>query len=88
MIPIDEHKLTTDNITKQCKNFMEHVQDKIGNTKKPLFDSTEPDRVYYSASRDTNDVDNNILPYGEYIQDQKEVELKEANIEALDKYIG
>ena len=38
VIPIDEHKSTSDHITKQCNNFMEYVEAKIGNAKKPLFD--------------------------------------------------
>ena len=67
MIPIDEHETTSDHMAKQCKNFMEHVEAKIGNTKQPLFDGTEPYRVYYSAFRDTGDTGNNLLPYGEEI---------------------
>ena len=67
MIPKDEHELTTDNTTKQCKNFMERVEDKILNYTQPLFHGTEPYEVYYSAFRDTEDSDNNILPYGENI---------------------
>ena len=46
-----------------------------------------PTGRYYSAFGDTNDVYNNMLPYGEYIQDQKEVEVDKAYIEELDKYI-
>ena len=56
---------------------MECVEAKIGNSEQPLFNGTEPDRVYYSAFGDTNDADKNLLPYGEYIQDQKEVEVNE-----------
>ena len=29
VIQIDEHELTTDNMTKQCKSFMERVEDKL-----------------------------------------------------------
>ena len=32
-------------MAKQCKNFMERVEAKIGNSKKPLFDGMDPDRV-------------------------------------------
>ena len=46
MIPIDEHELTSHNMNKPCKNFMEHVEDKIGNAKKLLFDGTDPDILY------------------------------------------
>ena len=88
MITIDEHELTTNNITKQCKNSMERVEAKIGNSKKPMFDVTEPDRVYYSDFGYTNYSYNNVLPYGEYIQDQKGVEVNEDYIELLYIYIG
>ena len=75
-------------MTKQCKNFMERVEAKIGNAKQPLFDGSDPDRVYYSAFGDTNNSDVNILTYGEEIQYQKEVEVNKAYIGALDYYIG
>ena len=70
------------------KNFMERVEAKNLNTKIPLFYVTELYRVYYSVFGDTNDADNNILPYGEDIQYKKDVEANEAYIEALDNYIG
>ena len=54
MIPIDEHELTTDNMTKQCKNFMERVKSKIGNYKQPMFDGMDPDRIYHSAFGETD----------------------------------
>ena len=50
---------------------MERVEAKIGNSKKPMFDVTEPDRVYYSDFGYTDYADNNVLPYGGYIQDHK-----------------
>ena len=78
VIPIDEHELTTNHITKQCNNFMEHVEAKIGNDKQPLFDGTKPDIVYYSAFGDTNYAEDNMVPYGKDIQDQKEVEVNES----------
>ena len=64
MIPINEHELTTYHMTKQCKNSMESVEAKIGNAKQPLFDGTDPERVYYSAFGNTDDADNSMLPYG------------------------
>ena len=39
---------------------MEPVEAKIGNYKQPLFDGTDPDRVYYSAFGDTEDADDNF----------------------------
>ena len=86
-ILIDEHELTTDYMTKRCKNFIKRVEAKFGNSKQPLFDGMDPDRVYYSSFGDTEDTDNNVLPYGEDIQYQKEVEVNEAYIEALLNYI-
>ena len=38
MIPIYKNELSIDHMTKQCKNFMEHVETKIVNYKPPLFD--------------------------------------------------
>ena len=73
MITIDEHELTSDHMTKQCNNFMDRVEAKIGNSNQPLFDDTDKDIVYYSAFGDNGDADDNFLHYGEYIQDQKEV---------------
>ena len=67
MIPIDKHELTTDHMTKKCKNFMERVEARICNCKQPLFDGTDPYRVYYSDFGDTSYDDDNVLPYGEYI---------------------
>ena len=88
VIPIDEHELTTDHMTKQCNNFIEHVEDKIGNAKKPLFDGTDSNIVYYSAFGYTDNADGNVLSYGDKILDQKEVEVNEDYIEALDNYVG
>ena len=64
------------------------MEDKIGNAKKPLFYGTELDRVYCSAFGDINNDYNSMLLYGKDIQDQKEVEVKKAYIEALYNYIG
>ena len=87
MITIDEHEPITNNMTKQCKNFMERVEDKIGNAKKPLFDGKNPEIVYYSAFGDIDDAAENVLTYGEDIQDQKGAEVSEDYIKAIDNYI-
>ena len=71
VIPIYEHELTTNHMTNHCNNFMERVEAKIVNATQPLFDGTDPYRVYYSTFGDTKDADQNKLFYGEYIQDQK-----------------
>ena len=42
-------------MTKQWNNFMERVEDKIGNAKQTLFDGMDPDIVYYSSFGDSND---------------------------------
>ena len=67
---------------------MDRVETKIGNDNQPMFDGIDPDRVYNSAFGYTNDSGYNVLPYGEEIQDQKEVEFNKAYIEALHNYIG
>ena len=73
MIPVDENELTSYHMTKQCNNFMEILEAKTGNSKQPTFDGTDPEIVYYIAFGDTDDSDDNVLPYGEEIQHQKEV---------------
>ena len=35
-------------MTKQCKNFIEFIEAKTGKSRQPLFDGTDPDRLYYS----------------------------------------
>ena len=52
---------------KQCKNFMECVESKIGNSKQSLFDGTEPDILYCSAFGDTNNAVEKSLTCGEEI---------------------
>ena len=64
MIQIDENEFTSDHTTKQCNNFMECVRSKIGNSKQPLFDGMQPDRVYYSTIVDIEDAEVKLLPYG------------------------
>ena len=64
------------------------MEAKIGNAKQLLFDGMDPDRVYYSDFGDTKDSDDNVLPYGEEIQYQKEIEVNKAYIKVLDNYIG
>ena len=56
------------------------MESKIENTKKPLFDGTDPDRVYYSDFGDTNDADDSVLPYGEENQDHKEAKVNDSYI--------
>ena len=65
MIKIDEHELTSDHTTKQCKSSMVHVEAKIGNVNQPLFGDTDPDVLYYSAFGDTDNSNDNLSPYGE-----------------------
>ena len=67
---------------------MECVEAKIGNARQPMFDDIEPDREYYIYFGDSDDTEKNLLPYGEEIKDQKDVEVNEAYIEALYIYIG
>ena len=54
-------------MTKQYNNFMERVETKIGNSKQPLFDGTEPDRLYCSTFGYTDNASYNLLPYVEKI---------------------
>ena len=85
---MDEHELTTDNMTNRCNDSMERVEVKIINDKQTMFYGMDSYRVYYSAFGDTNDTDNNVLPFVEDIHHQKEVEVNEAYIGELYNYIG
>ena len=76
MIPTYEQELTTDNITKQYKNWIECVEAKIENSKKNLFDGTDPEKLYYNAFGDIDYADGKFLPYGDDIKEQKEAEVK------------
>ena len=88
MIPIDEHELAINHMTKQYKNFIKRVEVKIVNSKQPLFDDMDIGRVYYSTFGDTDNAEENLLFYWGYIQDHKDVEVNEAYIEAIYNYIG
>ena len=66
---------------------MKHVDAKIVNAKQPLFDSIDPDRVFYSYFVDTYNSEKNVTPYEEDIQDKIKVEVNEFYIKALDNYI-
>ena len=60
MIPIYNNEIIADNNSKKRKNFMEQINERIGNAKKTLFDGTELDRVYCSAFGDIKNYHDNI----------------------------
>ena len=62
---------------------MECVEAKVRNTKKPLFDGTYQDIVYYSAFGDTKYADDKVFYYDEEIQHHKEAEVNKAYIDEL-----
>ena len=88
MIPIDEHELTINHTTKQCRNFMEHVEAKIDYSEQPLFYGMDTERLFYSDFGDTDNYDDMVLPQGEDIKYQKYVEFNRDHIEELYNYIG
>ena len=49
------------------------METNIGNAKHNMFDGKELGKLYDSDFGETDDANNNILPYGEDIQDQKDV---------------
>ena len=51
-------------MTKECKNFMEWVEDKVVNYKQPMFCGTDPDRIYYSSFGDTDNSDDKFYIMG------------------------
>ena len=88
VIGIENHDLTSLDMISSCRKFMKSVESKIGNEKVPIYDASKPDKIYFSAFGEHDDDDDNLLPYGEEIVDQKESEINETYIEALDTYIG
>ena len=61
---------------------MNNVESKIGNPKHALLDETMTEAIYLSDLDDKLQVDDNILPYGEKIIYQKEVDVDNDYIEA------
>ena len=88
VIGIPEHELLEESMKTLTKKFMENLETKIGNHKQPLFNITVPNDLYYKAFGDDVDEDENELPYGDELLDQKTTEIDDAYMEALDEYIG
>ena len=88
IIPLLEEELMSDDIKQQLTNFMDSLESKIGNQKQPTFNVVSPSSIYYEAFGDSDDADDNVLPYGDEMIDVKTAEVDEAYLEALDEYIG
>jgi hypothetical protein len=88
VVGIPEHELLEESLVEQTKAFTDSVESKIGNYKQPLFNIHIPKGIYYNAFGDDMDADDNVLPYGDELVDQKTSEVNEAYLEALDEYIG
>jgi hypothetical protein len=88
VIGIPDHELESPELKKQTDTFMETLESKIGNYRQPAFNIEVPDEIYYEAFGDDTTSDDNVLPYGDEINDVKTTEVDEAYLEALDEYIG
>lgn len=69
--PVPEADLTTDHMKTQLSKFMINVENKIGNSNVPIYDVHKPTRLYSDLFYDDDDVDDNILPYGDELHDMK-----------------
>ena len=65
-----------------------NVETKIIDSKHTLFNGTKPEAMYLSSFDDNLDVNDNCLPFGEETSDEKEVDVNDTYIEALNNYIG
>ena len=70
------------------QTFIQSLESRIGNHRKPLYDTNNPKWFYYiSFDGDIKD-DNVDLTYGYELIDVKVEEIYDAYIDALDDYIG
>ena len=67
---------------------MECAESNNGNTKQPLYDGIQMNKIYYYVFDDYQYVDGAALQYGQEINDQNTEVFYEAYVEDLDKYIG
>ena len=68
--------------------FMETLESRIGNSRLSNYDAKELSSIYCTPCGDDYDLDDNVLPYGEEIDELKVNEIDDAYIDSLDKYIG
>ena len=68
--------------------FMECVQERISNTREPIYNNIYPQQIYYDAFNDPVEDNTSQLPYGEETHEAKLKEVNDRYMEALDRYIN
>jgi hypothetical protein len=88
VIPIPDHELDSDDLKRRTNIFMDCVQERIGNTKEPIYNNIYPQQIYYDAFDDPVEDDSSQLPYGVEAHEAKLEEVDKEYMEALDGYIN
>ena len=66
---------------------MQSLEYRIGNSRKPLYDATNTNKIYYSLFDDDIEDDNVEFPYGDELVNVKFEESSNYYLDALDDYI-
>lgn len=67
---------------------MDCVHEKIGNTKKHIYNNIYPQQIYYDAFKVPIDNDESQLPYREELHETKLEDVNDMYLETLDNYIN
>ena len=88
VVGIPPYELTTDRMIEETRKFTTSLESNIGNHKQGIFKPAAPMDIYCDAFGDDNDIDENVLPYGDELIDAKTETVDEAYLESLDAYLG
>ena len=88
VISVDPLELKTENMLKRASDFTQSVEGRIGKHCQSIYDIVDPDRIKFAAFGDQPDEDDQLLPYGEEIMDQKTMDIDDSYFEQFDAYIG
>ena len=70
------------------KKFTTSLESSIGNDIEGVFEPTSPSIIYYEASGEGYDTDENVLHYGDKFVHAKPESFDKAYLEAFNNYIG
>ena len=87
MVPVPKEDFLTDDLKKRTSLFMRCLEEKIGNSQQPVYNSQNPQEIYYVNFNEPLDNDQNDLPYGEELIDLETDEINELYLESMDEYI-
>lgn len=65
VLAIPDSDLNASELQQQMKQFMTKVETKIGNSKQPVYDRANPNKIYYDLFMDDYDDVSVVLPYGD-----------------------